>query len=59
MIVPVGPEGWGQELLQIDRLHSNPVTQTTIGRTEKFDQSDFSIKPLMDVQYVPLIKPPN
>jgi protein-L-isoaspartate(D-aspartate) O-methyltransferase len=52
MIIPMGPDGGFQNLYKIDRVakSSSPATS--------FTESDYTIKPLLGVRYVPLVHPP-
>lgn len=49
LICPIGPDGGFQSLYCIERIHF----------CEKFHESDYSIKPLLGVRYVPLVKVPS
>ena len=46
MIIPIGPEGGFQNLYKIDRVAESP----------SFKESDYTIKPLIGVRYVPLVR---
>lgn len=53
MVIPVGPDSFGQEFLKIDRIKGKPSEDTH----ENVHMSDFAIEPLLGVRYVPLIPP--
>lgn len=47
MVIPVGADGGVQNLFRIERLRQNDV----------FDKHDFEIRNLLNVRYVPLVRP--
>lgn len=53
MVIPVGPDSFGQEFLKIDRIKGHPSEDIN----EKVHMTDFTIEPLIGVRYVPLVKP--
>jgi hypothetical protein len=53
MIIPVGPDGGNQELLQVRHANFAPLMDTQVDRE---GDSDFRIVSLMGVRYVPLVK---
>jgi hypothetical protein len=59
MIIPVGPDGKNQKLLQVDRSTSSVSLDDSQvdreGEAGVFEQ-DFVIQSLMGVRYVPLVK---
>lgn len=57
MVIPIGPES-GQELIQVERNKESTSQNTTINQVGEieFDMSNFTIRELMSVRYVPLVK---
>jgi protein-L-isoaspartate(D-aspartate) O-methyltransferase len=49
LICPIGPDGGSQHLYKIDRVAQSPL----------FTKSDYEVKPLLGVRYVPLVKVPT
>jgi protein-L-isoaspartate(D-aspartate) O-methyltransferase len=47
LIVPIGPYGGAQKLYKIERVQQ---------ASNEFDESDYRVKALLGVQYVPLVK---
>lgn len=52
MIIPMGPDGGAQFLYKIDRIAKASPSSST------FTESDYTIKPLIGVRYVPLVRVP-
>lgn len=59
MIIPVGPAGFGQELVQVDRVAGDGANALTSGvniDNQDPPMSNFQVTPLIGVAFVPLIQ---